>query len=142
MQIPPDYTFLVQIALFVVFWLLLKRLWFDPALKISRERATRSEGAVKEARAIQAEAEQLRAQHAAALDEVRAETQREMQDILRAAEQGQKRLIAEAREEAQRTLAAVQDRINEEVATARQGLREQAREIAQEVVRKVLGRAA
>jgi F-type H+-transporting ATPase subunit b len=142
MQIPPDYTFFVQIALFVVFWLLLKRLWFDPALKITRERAVRSEGAIKEARAIQAEAEQLRAQHAAALDEVRSETQREMQEILRAAEQEQKRLIAEAREEAQRTLEAVQARINEEVATARQSLREQARDIAHEVVRKVLGRAA
>jgi len=142
MQIPPDYTFLVQIALFVVFWLLLKRLWFDPALRITHERATRSEGAIKEARAIQAEVEQMRAQHAAALDEVRSETQREMQEILRSAEQEQKRMIAEAREEARRTLADVQGRIGDEVATARQDLREQAREIAQEVVRKILGRAA
>ena len=141
MQIPPDYTFFVQIALFVVLWLLLKRLWFDPALKITHERARRSEGAIKEARAIQAEAEQLRARHAASLDEVRGESKREMQDILRAAEQEQKRRIAEARAEAQGTLAEVQARITEEVATARQDLREQAREIAQEVVRKVLGRA-
>jgi F-type H+-transporting ATPase subunit b len=142
MQIPPDYTFLVQIALFVVFWLLLKRLWFDPALKIAHERATRSEGAIKEARAIQAEAELLRAQHAASLDAVRTETQREMQEMLRTAEQEQKRLIAEAREDAQRTLAVAQGRISEEVTAARQDLREQAREIAQEVVRKILGRAA
>ena len=141
MQIPPDYTFLVQIALFVVLWLLLKRLWFDPALKIAYERAKRSEGAIKEARAIQAEAEQLRAQHAAALDDVRGEAQREMQDILRAAEQEQKRVIAAARDEAQEKMAAVQARISEEVATARRELREQAREIAQDVVRKVLGRA-
>ena len=141
MQIPPDYTFLVQIALFVVLWLLLKRLWFDPALKIAHERAKRSEGAIKEARAIQAEAEQLRAQHAAALDEVRGEAQREMQDILRVAEQEQKRVIAAARDEAHEKMAAVQARISEEVATARRELREQAREIAQDVVRKVLGRA-
>ena len=141
MQIPPDYTFLVQIVLFVVLWLLLKRLWFDPALKITHERAKRSEGAIKEARAIQAEAEQLRAQHAAALDKVRGEAQREMQDILRVAEQEQKRVIAAARDEAQERMAAVQARITEEVATARQELRAQAREIAQDVVRKVLGRA-
>src|SRR2546423_1408490 len=43
LKIPPDYTFLVQIALFIALWLVLKRLWFDPALRIIHERAARSE---------------------------------------------------------------------------------------------------
>src|SRR6266446_1363426 len=77
-----DYTLLVQIPIFIILWMLLKRFWFDPALRIIRERTARSEGAIAEARAIQADAERLRAEHAAALDQARAEAAREVQEIL------------------------------------------------------------
>jgi F-type H+-transporting ATPase subunit b len=141
LEIPPDFTtLLLQVALFVGLWLILSRLWFGPALRVLHERAARSEGAVREARAIQAEAERLRAEHAAALDEVRTEAQREMQEIVRSAEAEQKRLIGEARDEAQQTLGEVRARIGEEVASARRDLREQAKTIAREVAQKVLGR--
>jgi F-type H+-transporting ATPase subunit b len=142
LKIPPDYTFLVQVTIFIVLWLVLRRFWFAPALKILLERSARSEGALQEARAAQAEAERLRAEHAAALDQARSEAQREMQEILRGAEAEQKRLLDEARSEAQRTLGEVRTRIGEEVAVARRSLRDQADDIAREVARKVLGRAA
>jgi F-type H+-transporting ATPase subunit b len=137
-----DYTLLVQIPIFLVLWMLLKRFWFDPALRIIHERTTRSEGAIAEARAIQAEAERLRLEHAAALDQARIEAQREVQEILRQAEVEQKRLIAEAREDAQRTIGEVRGRIATEMATARQQLRDSAHEIARLVAEKILGRAA
>jgi len=140
LKIPPDYTFLVQIAIFLVLWIVLKRFWFDPALRIMRERKVRSEGALEEARAIQAEAERLRAEHAESLEQARGEAQREMQDIVRRAETEQKRVIAEAQDEAQRTLADARAQIARDVATARQSLRESAHEIARVVAEKVLGR--
>src|SRR5881628_2223382 len=71
-----DYTLVVQIALFVALWVVLKRLWFDPALRVIRERTARSEGAVREARAIQAEAERQRL-----IAEARAEAQRTLTDV-------------------------------------------------------------
>jgi F-type H+-transporting ATPase subunit b len=141
LKIPPDYTFLVEIVLFVALWLVLKRLWFDPALRVIRERAARSEGAIEEARAVQADAERLRAEHTAALDHARDEAQREMQEIVRTAEKEQKRMLDEARNDAQRVLGDARSRIVEEVADARRMLRAEAEGIAQEVVRKVLGRA-
>jgi len=137
-----DYTLLVQIALFVGLWLALKWLWFDPALRIIRERTARSEGAVAEARSIQAEAERLRAEHAAALEQTKGAAQDEMQEMLRQAEAEQQRLIADARADAQRTLTDVRGRIEEEVAAARLGLRDSAGEIARIVAQKVLGRPA
>jgi len=137
-----DYTLLVQMALFVALWLLLKRLWFDPALRVIRERTARSEGAVREARVIQAEAERLRAEHAAALDQAKGEAQSEMQEILRQAEAEQQRLISEARADAQRTLTDVRAQVAEEVASARLGLRDSAGEIARIVAQKILGRPA
>ena len=133
-------TFVVQLGLFLVLWFVLKRLWFAPAQRLIHERRTRSEGAVREAQAIQAEAERLRADHAAALEQVRAEAQRETQEIVRAAETEQKRLIAEARDDAQRTLHEARSRIADEVVAARRGLRAEAEQITREVVRKVLGR--
>jgi len=137
-----DYTLFIQIPLFLVLWLVLKRFWFDPALRVVRERAARSEGAIAEARTIQAEAERLRAEHAAALDQARAEAEREVQDILREAETEQKRLLTEAREDARRTIGEVRGRMTAEIAAARQGLRESAHEIARMVAEKVLGRPA
>lgn len=140
LKIPPDYTFVVEILIFVALWIALRRFWFEPALRIIKERARRSEGAIEEARAIQADAERLRAEHAAALDEARSGAQREMQEMLRRAETEQKQLLAEARDDALRTLTDVRARIAEEVTAARVGLREQAREIARDVARVILGR--
>jgi len=129
LKIPPDYTFLIQIAIFVAFWLLVSRLWFRPALRIVRERKARSEGAIREARTIEAEAERLGAEHAAALDQTRTEAQRALQEIIRGAEAEQKRLIAQAR-------------VAEEVAQARRGLRDEAAKLARMVTEKVLARPA
>src|SRR5689334_19204549 len=123
LKIPPDYTFLLEIVLFVVLWFGLKRLWFDPALRLIRERAARSEGAIVEARTAQAEAERLRAETAAQLDQARGEAQREMQEMVRSAEVEQKRMLDEARADAQRVLGDARTRIAEEVAAARRSLR-------------------
>src|SRR5205823_5338528 len=104
--------------------------------------ALRTEGAIREARAIEAEAERLRAEHAAALDQTKSEAQRELQEIVRSAEAEQKRLVAEASAEAQRTLAEVQARVAEEVARTRRALRDEAAALARMVTEKVLGRPA
>lgn len=141
LKIPPDITFVIQIALFVVFWMLMKRLWFAPALRVIKERNARSEGAVHEARTIEAEVERLRSEHAAALDKVRDEARREMQDMLRNAEVEQKRLINEAREEARRALSEARSRVAEQVAEARQDVHAQAGELARTIVRTLLARA-
>ena len=141
MEIDP-YIIAGQFALFIALWFVLKRLWFEPALKILHERQRRSEGAIAEARAIQAEVEELRQQQAAVLAEARAEAHREMQEMLRAAEREQKQLIDDARADAQRTVDEVRTKLAEDVATARRALRDSAGEIAKLVAAKVLGRTA
>jgi F-type H+-transporting ATPase subunit b len=136
------YIILAQCALFIALWAILKRFWFEPALRIIHERKQRSEGAIVEARKIQAEVEQLRQEQAAILAQARAEAHREMQDMLRAAEGEQKKLIDDARAEAQRTIDDVRTRLAEDVANARRTLRDAAGEIARLVAAKVLGRTA
>ena len=139
-MLKPELQFYVQIALFLVLWLILKRWWFDPALRIIKERASRSDGAIAEARAVQAEAERLRSEHESALAQVRQEAHREMQEMMRAAEAEQARIVAEANAEAERTLAAARARIAEEAAAARRDLHAQVRDIAREIASKVLER--
>lgn len=136
-----NYSLAVQAALFVALWLVLKWLWFDPAMKVIAERATRSEGQVQEARALEAEIEKLRSEHQAALQQARTEAQREVADIMRRAEAEQKQLIAQATEEAQRTLTEIRGRVAEEVAAARRTLSADVGTLAREVARKVLERA-
>ena len=143
MQVTPQDAILVlcQIALFLALFVVLKRLWFGPVETILHEREHRSAGALAEARAIQARAEELRAQHAGALEEARSEARREVQALWRAAEGEQQRLIEAAQEEAERSLAEARSRIASDVATARHELEAQVKSIARQAAQAVLGRA-
>jgi F-type H+-transporting ATPase subunit b len=136
-----NYSLVLQIVLFVVLWVALKRLWFQPAMRLIAERQRRSEGEVERARALEAEVERLRREHNAALQHARSDVQREVGEMLRQAEAEQKRLIAQASEDAQRALAAVRSRVAEDVAAARKTLSAEVGAIAHEVARRVVGRA-
>jgi len=143
LEIPPDFrVLLIEATIFVVLWIVLSRLWFGPVTRLIHERNARSAGALERARAIHAEAEALRARHAAAIEEARAEAHRDMEEIIRGAQAEQRKVIGDARDEAHRVLTEARGRIAEEVAAARQELRSQAEAIANEVARKILGRTA
>lgn len=132
---------LAQIVLFVGLWVALKRLWFEPALKVITAREKRSHGAVAEAKRVQADAERMRREHATAIDQAKVEAQREVQNMLRQAETEQRQIIARATEEAQRTVGEVREIVARDVAEARQRLQGDVRSIAAEVAKIVLGRA-
>lgn len=137
-----DYVVIVaQIVIFLTLWAILKRLWFEPVAAVLRERRARSEGSVAEAAGVQAEAEKLRAEHAQALAATRAEAQREVQEILRAAEAEQKRLVEAANGEAERILAEARERIAGDVAEARRSIGAEADAIARQVAGALVGRA-
>lgn len=132
---------LVQIALFLGLWMVLKRVWFDPALAVIAAREKRSHGAVAEAKVVQDEAERLRREHAAAMEQAKSEAQRGVQEMLRQAEAEQRRIVAEANQEAQRIAMETRTRVADEITAARRDLDAQVHAIAGEVERVVLGRA-
>ena len=144
MDIPKEFVpvLLVQIALFLGLWMVLKRLWFGPALQVIAAREQRSHGAIVEARKLQDEAERLRREHGAAIEQAKAEAQREVQELLRQAEAAQRELIGQATEDAQRTANATREQVALEVTRAREGLRAEVAAIAKEVARSVMGRVA
>lgn len=136
-----NYSLVLQIVLFLGLWVALKRFWFEPTMRLLKERAKRSEGALAAARESEAKLEELRRQHHLKLQEARDEAQREVAELMRHAEAEQKQLIAQANEDAQRTLSEVRTRVAEDVAAARRTLSADVGAIATEVARRVLGRA-
>jgi len=143
MDIPKEFfpVLLVQIALFLGLWMLLKRLWFDPALTVIAEREKRSHGSVAEAKRLQDEAERLRREHGAAIDQAKNEAQRDVQELLRQTDTAQRALIDEATSEAQRIASEMRERMTTEVAAARKDLQAEIHVIAHEVAKATLGRA-
>ena len=143
MDIPKEFlpVLLVQIALFLGLWALLKRLWFDPALRLIAAREQRSHGAVAEAKRLRDDAERLRHERDTALGQAKSEAQREVEEMLRAAESEQRRMIQLATEEAERTATEMRRTVAQEVVAARQTLDADVHTIARDVARTVLGRA-
>jgi F-type H+-transporting ATPase subunit b len=142
MQVTQESITLIvcQIALFLALFAVLKRFWFAPVESILHERAHRSESALQEAHDAQARAEELRGEHARALDAARAQAQGEIQDLLRAAESEQKRLIDAAQADAERTLADARQGIARDVAQAKAQLEGEVAELARRAAESVLGR--
>lgn len=142
MQVTHESIILVvcQIALFLAVFVVLKRFWFLPVAAVLHERAHRSEGALAEAREVQARAEELRREHAKALESARAEAQQELQALLRAADEEQKRVIEEAHAAAEQTLHEARQAIARDVAQARGQLEGEILELAKRAAESVLGR--
>ena len=143
MDIPKEFVpvLLAQMALFCALWMVLKRFWFDPVLRVLAAREKRSHGAVVEAKRLHDDAERMRREHEAAMAEAKSEAQREVQDMLRKADTVQRELIEQATADAQRTANEVRERVASEVAAARQTLQGEVDSIAREVARVVVGRA-
>ena len=137
-----DYVIVAsQIAIFLMLWAVLSRLWFTPIAKVLRERRLRSEGAVSEAKVVQVEAERLRAEHEQALAATRTEAQREVQEILKAAEAEHKLIVDAAAADAERVLATARERIAGDVAEAKRSLAGEAGAIARQVAAAIVGRS-
>ena len=142
MDVPKEFlpVLLVQIALFLGLWMVLKRLWFDPALRLIKAREQRSHGAVKEAKKVEEEAQKLRVEHTAAIEQAKAEAQAEVQEMLRRAEAEQRTTIARAHEDAGRTMAEMRASVAQELAAARRDAQADVHVLAREVAKAVMGR--
>lgn len=135
-----DYSILYQVILFLILWLLLDRLLFRPYLALLERRERQTLGVREETRALIHEGERLKAQYeeataqaeargGAAKDVILAEARRQCESILNLAREHANRALAERRQEIQSQMQQAQRLAQAEAAT-----------IAQEMVRKILGR--
>lgn len=135
-----DKTLFVQVGLFVVLWLVLKPLLFDPMLKLFEEREKKIEGTIADARKIDFQSAEAKATYDEALTKARAEGALE-RDRLRA--EGLKKeseLLTVARAASHKQLEAGRTRSQQELESARAELSKDRQSLARDVASRVLGR--
>ena len=139
-MIAPDYTVIVQIVSFLIFWLVLTKLLFNPFLALLEEREQRTEGVKAEAAALMEESERLRAEYESAIARAEDEGRAVKESLLQEARQLRERILSQSREQASRMLAAARQEIQREMQRGRELAAREAQEIARQMAEKILGR--
>jgi F-type H+-transporting ATPase subunit b len=137
---PPDFSFVIQIISFFVLWFGLKRLLFDPVLRVLEERESRTSGARREAAQIAAAAETSEAEYERRMHEVRLALASEAEATRNAIQVEQRRVLSEAREQANSQLAQLRERLAAQAQNARPAIASEARDLAARIFAGVVGR--
>jgi F0F1-type ATP synthase membrane subunit b/b' len=137
---PPDITFVIQIASFFVLWLGLKRLLFDPVLRVLEAREARTSGARTAAAEMTTAAGASQAEHDRRIHEVRVALAADADAFRTATQQQEQRLLTETRAQANAQLMQLRDSLRRQADAARPALASEARDLAGRIVERVVGR--
>ena len=141
-KLPPDITFVIQLVSFLIFWQLMRVILFIPMQKALKARAEGTRGARDRAEALTAEAAQIETSIEAQLEEARRAGSRAAEEIRRRAETEEQAIATRYRDQALALLERERATTESQVAAVRAPLQTEATRLADEVVRRVLGRAA
>jgi F-type H+-transporting ATPase subunit b len=129
----------VPVALIVlVFYLLLRSLFFQPLLKVMAERDARTLGAQKSAEAAQAAAVEKIRQYEEALKQARAKVYAEQEAARKTLMEERAGFLKEARAKAAAEVNAGKQGIEKEFAAAKKELQATAAQLSVEIARRVL----
>lgn len=135
-----DGTVLVQFALFIVMFLVLRAFLFKPYLKMRDERAEKIEGAEAKAGNLAKRAEQLEADYKAKVAKARASAEEERAKLQSEARTRESELLGQARTRAQGRIQATREQIAQQVAAAQSELQQRAQALGHTLASKLLGR--
>ena len=135
-----DISILYQIVLFVVLWLILNKVLFQPYLRLLDQRERRTTGAEHDSADLEHEGSRLRAQYEEHISHAQSAGYAAKEAIVHDGRQQREKILAQARQEA----ASQLERVRREVALALERDRQLAalevKAVAKEMVNKVLGR--
>jgi F-type H+-transporting ATPase subunit b len=135
-----DFSILYQIVLFVVLWLILNKILFQPYLHLLEEREDKTSGTEHDSAALEHEGARLRAQYEEKIAQAQVAGYAAKDAILQDARRQREKILSQARADA----TSVLERVRREVATAmakeKQLAVAEAAVVASEMVSKVLGR--
>ena len=135
-----DQSLIFQAVLFLALWMFLRKFLFEPHLAVMQQRTQRSEGALKEAQQVRADAESIEERYKSQLAQTRTGMMQQVDTVYRAAEEQAKALTDVARTEANQTLATMRVSLQQEIAAAKQDLEVRVPEFARTIAEKLLGR--
>jgi F-type H+-transporting ATPase subunit b len=135
-----DYTVLIQIVAFLVFWFLLTKLLFKPFIALLEARERRTEGTKAEAATLKEEGERLAKEYEQAIAQVVEQGRAAKETIVEEGRQARERLLSQVREEAARRVEAARTEIHKELERGRALAAREAEAIARQMAEKILGR--
>jgi F-type H+-transporting ATPase subunit b len=136
-----DATLPIEVATFLLFFWVLKRLFYQPVSAIARERAERIEAGLRAAEESQRRAEETQREVQRQLDAARAEARTIIAAAGKDAEAERQALMARAREEAETLLQQARVEIQHERQAAVDRLRREAGALAILAATRVVGNA-
>ena len=139
LDFPPDITFFIQFFAFFALFFALDRLLFKPYLEILSRRDARTTGASRSADEDQHAARELRSRIDEAMAAARVEAQVEAEAVRRQARVEEASLYERAKVNAAARLAELSAALDKERETARASLRSEAKALADQMTRAVLG---
>jgi F-type H+-transporting ATPase subunit b len=135
-----DQSILYQVILFLVLWVILNKLLFQPYLKVLAERESKTTGAQHDSADLEHEGAKLKAQYEEKIAQAQTAGYAAKEVLLQDGRQQREKILTQARDEAAATL----ERVRQELATAlEQEKRVAAAEVAAvagDMVQKILGR--
>jgi F-type H+-transporting ATPase subunit b len=142
LELPPDYTFLVQFVTFGVLVFVLSKLLFAPFLEVLAERSARTIGDVEQAAATRAEVEALSARVDAELAKARAAASAEVEAVRARTREEAAQLFQAAQHDASARLSELREQVVAATRDARGTLAGDARALADAMVAAVIGGGA
>lgn len=139
MNLYPDATIFIQLALFIVFWVVFKSVVVDPVLRVIAERNQRTVQARLDAERTTADAEAERARYDQAVLEQRQRMAHEAEQARHAAIEESNREIEAARANIAYELGHRREAVAKQVAEARLRLSSEAESVAGEMLARVAG---
>jgi len=141
-KLPPDITFLIQIVSFLIFWGLMRMILFKPVQEALAKRGVQTTGATERAAELHADAERLQAEAAVKLTAARDGGTAAAVEIKKNAERDEQAILERFATEATALLEKERAVTASQVEEVKAPLRADAEALADEVVARVLGRAA
>jgi F-type H+-transporting ATPase subunit b len=139
MQLTPDFSIFYQVAIFLIVWIGLRTLVFEPTQQVLDDRRRRTIEAEHSAEAMIASTEADRARYDGAVHQRRLELQREAEAARHGAIEESNRAIAASRAAVAQELATHRAEVGAQVDAARRALQAEADTIADEMLRRVMG---
>ena len=135
-----DISILYQVILFVLLWLILNKVLFQPYLRLLDERERRTSGAQHDSDDLEQEAARLRAEYDDKIKSAQSAAYADRERLLQAARAEREKILGDARQNATETLERARGEIAAAVAAERNLAASEAASIGATIASKVLGR--
>jgi len=126
------------IVVVIIFYLVLRSMFFRPILKVMAERQARTLGAQREAEGAQAAAAERIKQYEEALRQAKAKVYLEQEAERKKLLDERAALLKEARSKSSGDVSQARERVEGELQAAKKEIEESARQLASEIARRIL----